>query len=107
MPPPARSCGGATAPGPDKDVLIGPGFRSFYSSDNGTDLGVKTWPTDAWKTGGGTMWGWIAYDPDLNLIYYGTGNPGPWNQEQRRGPFVVARTTSTTTTGSTSRSWST
>ena len=29
------------------------------------------------------MWGWIAYDPDLNLIYYGTGNPGPWNQEQR------------------------
>jgi len=31
------------------------------------------------------MWGWIAYDPDLNLIYYGTGNPGPWNQEQRPG----------------------
>jgi quinoprotein dehydrogenase-associated probable ABC transporter substrate-binding protein len=35
--------------------------------------------------GGGTMWGWIAYDPDLNLIYYGTANPGPWNQEQRPG----------------------
>ena len=33
------------------------------------------------------MWGWIAYDPDLNLIYYGTGNPGPWNQEQR--PRIV------------------
>jgi PQQ-dependent dehydrogenase (methanol/ethanol family) len=29
--------------------------------------------------------GWIAYDPDLNLIYYGTGNPGPWNHEQRPG----------------------
>ena len=55
----------------------------FYPSDKGADLGVKTWPADAWKTGGGTMWGWIAYDPDLNLIYYGTGNPGPWNQEQR------------------------
>jgi lanthanide-dependent methanol dehydrogenase len=75
----------AYATGPDKDVLIGPGFRSFYPSDNGTDLGIKTWPTDAWKTGGGTMWGWIAYDPDLNLIYSGTGNPGPWNQEQRPG----------------------
>jgi PQQ-dependent dehydrogenase (methanol/ethanol family) len=75
----------AYATGPDKDVLIGPGFRSFYPSDNGTDLGVKTWPTDAWKTGGGTMWGWIAYDPDLNLIFFGTGNPGPWNQEQRPG----------------------
>jgi PQQ-dependent dehydrogenase (methanol/ethanol family) len=75
----------AYATGPDKDVLIGPGFHSFYPSDNGTDLGVKTWPTGAWKTGGGTMWGWIAYDPDLDLIYYGTANPGPWNQEQRPG----------------------
>jgi PQQ-dependent dehydrogenase (methanol/ethanol family) len=75
----------AYATGPDKDVLIGPGFHSFYPSDNGKDLGVKTWPADAWQTGGGTMWGWIAYDPDLNLIYSGTGNPGPWNQEQRPG----------------------
>ena len=31
------------------------------------------------------MWGWISYDPDLNLIYYGTGNPGPWNPDQRPG----------------------
>ena len=46
---------------------------------------MSTWPPEAWKIGGGTMWGWIAYDPDLNLIYYGTGNPGPWNQEQRPG----------------------
>jgi lanthanide-dependent methanol dehydrogenase len=75
----------AYATGPDKDVLIGSEFHSFYPSDRGTDLGVSTWPKDAWKTGGGTMWGWIAYDPDLNLIYYGTGNPGPWNQEQRPG----------------------
>jgi PQQ-dependent dehydrogenase (methanol/ethanol family) len=75
----------AYATGPDKDVLIGPDFHSFYPSDNGTDLGVKTWPADAWKTGGGTMWGWIAYDPELNLIYSGTANPGPWNQEQRPG----------------------
>jgi lanthanide-dependent methanol dehydrogenase len=75
----------AYATGPDKDVLIGSGFHSFYPSDNGTDLGVSTWPGDAWKTGGGTMWGWIAYDPDLNLIYSGTANPGPWNQEQRPG----------------------
>jgi PQQ-dependent dehydrogenase (methanol/ethanol family) len=75
----------AYATGPDKDVLIGSDFHSFYPSDNGTDLGVKTWPADAWKTGGGTMWGWIAYDPELDLIYSGTANPGPWNQEQRPG----------------------
>jgi PQQ-dependent dehydrogenase (methanol/ethanol family) len=71
--------------GPDKDVLIGPGFKPYYAMDQGKDLGVKTWPPDAWKIGGGTMWGWISYDPELNLIYYGTGNPGPWNSEQRPG----------------------
>ena len=71
--------------GPDKDVLIGPEFHPFYDSDKGEDLGVKTWPPDAWRIGGGTMWGWIAYDPDLNLIFHGTANPGPWNQEQRPG----------------------
>src|ERR1700739_1116758 len=59
----------AYATGPDEDVLIGPGFRSFYPSDNGTGLGVKTWPTDAWKTGGGTMWGWIASDPHRNWYF--------------------------------------
>src|SRR6201995_28281 len=56
----------AYATGSDKDVLIGPGFRSFYASDNGPGPGGKTWATHASKTGGGTMWGWIAYDPDLN-----------------------------------------
>jgi PQQ-dependent dehydrogenase (methanol/ethanol family) len=75
----------AFATGPDKDVLIGSDFHPFYASDQGKDLGVTTWPPDAWRTGGGTMWGWIAYDPDLNLIYHGTANPGPWNQEQRPG----------------------
>ncbi|MFI4965214.1 MAG: methanol/ethanol family PQQ-dependent dehydrogenase [Caulobacterales bacterium] len=71
--------------GPDKDVLIGPDFHPYYASDRGKDLGVTTWPPEAWKIGGGSMWGWIAYDPDLNLIYYGTGNPGPWNAQQRPG----------------------
>ena len=75
----------AYATGPDKDVLIGPDFHPFYPSEQGKDLGVSTWPPEAWEIGGGTMWGWIAYDPDLNLIYYGTANPGPWNQEQRPG----------------------
>jgi len=71
--------------GPDKDVLIGPDFKPFYASDKGTDLGVKSWPPDAWKIGGSTVWGWISYDPELDLIYYGTGNPGPWNPAQRPG----------------------
>nr|WP_245473081.1 methanol/ethanol family PQQ-dependent dehydrogenase [Mesorhizobium sp. M7A.F.Ca.CA.002.05.1.1] len=71
--------------GPDKDVLIGPDFKPHYDMDKGTDLGVTTWPPEAWKIGGGNMWGWISYDPDLNLIFHGTGNPGPWNPDLRPG----------------------
>lgn len=71
--------------GPDRDVLIGPNFKPFYEMDRGTDLGEKSWPSEAWKVGGGGVWGWISYDPQLNLIYYGTANPGPWNPDQRPG----------------------
>ena len=71
--------------GPDKDVLIGADFKPYYDWMKGKDLGVKTWPPDAWKIGGGTFWGWISYDPELDLIYYGTANAGPWNPNQRPG----------------------
>jgi lanthanide-dependent methanol dehydrogenase len=71
--------------GPDKDVLIGPRFKPFYAADRKPDLGVKTWPGETWKIGGAGMWGWISYDPELNLIYYGSANPGPWNPDQRPG----------------------
>ncbi|HEU5276520.1 MAG TPA: PQQ-dependent dehydrogenase, methanol/ethanol family [Xanthobacteraceae bacterium] len=75
----------AYATGPDNEVLIGDNFKPQFDWMKGKDLGVKTWPPDAWKIGGGTMWGWIQYDPELNSIYYGTGNPGPWNHTQRPG----------------------
>ena len=55
--------------GPDKDVLIGPRFKPFYPMDHGKDLGVKTWPPEIWKLGGGNMWGWISYDPATQTIY--------------------------------------
>lgn len=71
--------------GPDADVKIGPGFEPFYEMDRGKDLGVKTWPPGAWEIGGGNVWGWISYDPESNLIFHGTGNPGPWNHELRPG----------------------
>jgi len=75
----------AYSTGPDKDVLIGDRFKPYYAGDKGADLGVKTWPPDAWRIGGGTVWGLLAYDPSANLIYYGTANPGPWNPEVRPG----------------------
>jgi PQQ-dependent dehydrogenase (methanol/ethanol family) len=65
--------------------LIGPAFKPYYAQDRGKDLGTRTWPPEAWKIGGGTVWGWISYDAELDLVYYGTGNPGPWNPEQRPG----------------------
>jgi lanthanide-dependent methanol dehydrogenase len=75
----------AYSTGPDADCLIGPNFKPFYAQDQGKDLGVSSWPPEAWKQGGGTVWGWISYDPEQNLIFYGTGNPGPWNPAQRPG----------------------
>ena len=71
--------------GPDKDALIGSDFKAFYPKDQGKDLGVSSWTPDQWHMGGGTIWGWISYDPELNLIYYGTGNPGVWNDDMRPG----------------------
>jgi lanthanide-dependent methanol dehydrogenase len=75
----------AYSTGPDRDVLIGPGYKPHYAQERGSDLGVTTWPPEAWKIGGGTVWGFVSYDAELDLIYYGTGNPGPWNPKQRPG----------------------
>ncbi|HZE09696.1 MAG TPA: PQQ-binding-like beta-propeller repeat protein, partial [Gemmatimonadaceae bacterium] len=75
----------AYSTGPDSMVKIGPNYHPFYSWLKGDNVGAKSWPGDAWKHGAGAVWGWISYDPDLNLIYYGTSNPGPWNQAQRQG----------------------
>jgi PQQ-dependent dehydrogenase (methanol/ethanol family) len=71
--------------GPDSDMKVGPRFKPFYLQDRGPNLGVSSWPGEAWKTGGGAVWGWLSYDPELNLLYHGTSNPGPWNQDQRPG----------------------
>ncbi len=75
----------AWSTGPDRDVLIGPRFKPFYEADRDIDLGVKSWPGDSWKHGGGTAWGFVSYDADLDLIYYGTANPGPWSAQARPG----------------------
>jgi PQQ-dependent dehydrogenase (methanol/ethanol family) len=71
--------------GPDPDVGIGADFHPFYEKDRGKDLGASSWPPDQWKLGGSTVWGWVSYDPELDLLYYGTGNPGVWNPDMRPG----------------------
>lgn len=44
----------------------------------GNEKNADTWKGDTGKTGGGTAWNVGSYDPKLNLVYYGTSNPGPW-----------------------------
>ncbi len=71
--------------GPDSDTLIDPEQTTNLGKPVGPDSGTTTWEGDQWKIGGGTTWGWYSYDPELNLMYYGSGNPSTWNPAQRPG----------------------
>jgi methanol dehydrogenase (cytochrome c) subunit 1 len=73
------------ATGPDEDIKLANDFNSANPQYGQFGLGQKTWEGDAWKIGGGTNWGWYAFDPELNMIYYGSGNPAPWNETMRPG----------------------
>jgi PQQ-dependent dehydrogenase (methanol/ethanol family) len=70
--------------GPDSDILFDDKTTEL-GKPVGKDSSLKTWQGDQWKIGGGTTWGWYSYDPELNLIYYGSGNPSTWNPKQRPG----------------------
>jgi PQQ-dependent dehydrogenase (methanol/ethanol family) len=71
--------------GPDDMTLMDPEKTTHLGKPVGKDSGTATWEGDQWKIGGGTTWGWYSVDPELNLIYYGTGNPSTWNPVQRPG----------------------
>jgi alcohol dehydrogenase (cytochrome c) len=58
----------------------------FYTIPGEGEKGNDTWQGDSWKTGGGATWVPGTYDPELNLVYWGIGNPGPdWNGDNRKG----------------------
>jgi lanthanide-dependent methanol dehydrogenase len=71
--------------GPDDQLLVDPEKTTELGKPIGKDSSLKSWQGNQWKTGGGCTWGWISYDPQLNLIYYGSGNPSTWNAKQRPG----------------------
>jgi PQQ-dependent dehydrogenase (methanol/ethanol family) len=75
--------------GPDNEMLMDPDKTMTWTDGAlkpvGKDSSLKTWQGDQWKIGGGTTWGWYSYDKDLNLLFYGTGNPSTWNPAQRPG----------------------
>jgi len=74
----------AYSEGPDDQLLFDANTTSM-GQPVGKDSSLKTWQGDQWKIGGGATWGWISYDPELNLVYYGSGNPSTWNPTQRPG----------------------
>jgi alcohol dehydrogenase (cytochrome c) len=73
------------------------GFIDGWDSNTGEHLwrtytvpapgepGGETWPGDTWKQGGGSTWITGSFDPELHTVYWGTGNPGPWNSALRPG----------------------
>jgi lanthanide-dependent methanol dehydrogenase len=75
----------AFSEGPDDQMLFDPDKTTEHGKPVGKDSSVKTWQGDQWKIGGGCTWGWLSYDPSLNLVYYGSGNPSTWNPKQRPG----------------------
>jgi lanthanide-dependent methanol dehydrogenase len=75
----------AYSEGPDDAILVDPEKTTDLGKPVGKDSSLKTWEGDQWKIGGGCTWGWMAYDPQLNLVYYGSGNPSTWNPSQRPG----------------------
>ena len=68
------------------DAKTGKEVWRFYTIPGPGEPGHETWRGDDWKTGGGSIWLTPSYDPELNLTYWGVGNPGPdWNPDQRPG----------------------
>jgi lanthanide-dependent methanol dehydrogenase len=75
----------AYSTGPDNEMLIDPEKTTEHGKPVGKDSSLKSWQGEQWKLGGGTTWGWYSYDPEANLVYYGSGNPSTWNPKQRPG----------------------
>jgi PQQ-dependent dehydrogenase (methanol/ethanol family) len=74
----------AYSEGPDDQILFDANTTAL-GKPVGKNSSLKTWQGDQWKIGGGGTWGWLSYDPELNLVYYGSGNPSTWNPVQRPG----------------------
>jgi alcohol dehydrogenase (cytochrome c) len=68
------------------DAQTGEQAWRFHTIPGPGEPGNETWAGDSWKHGGAATWVTGTYDPDLNLVYWGTGNPGPdLNRDLREG----------------------
>ena len=81
-----------------KMVWMRPTVEGHMGTLNGKDNGISgktnaTWPGDLWKTGGAATWNGATYDPEVDLIFVGTGNPAPWNAHMRPGDNLFSTST--------------
>ena len=68
------------------DAMTGKQAWRFWTIPGPGEAGHETWSGESWKTGGGATWVTGSYDPELKLVYWGVGNPGPdWNGDVRSG----------------------
>lgn len=72
------------------DLETGERLWRTYTIPEAGEKYSETWPGDTAKTGGAPAWLTGSYDPELDLVYWGTGNPGPWNAEFRKGDNLYA-----------------
>lgn len=81
-----------------KMIWMRPTVEGHMGYLDGKENGISgttnaTWPGDLWKTGGAATWAGGHYDPDTNLIFWGTGNPAPWNAHTRPGDNLYSTST--------------
>ena len=81
-----------------KMVWVRPTVEGHMGTLNGKDNGISgktnaTWPGDLWKTGGAATWNGGTYDPEVDLIFFGSGNPAPWNAHMRPGDNLFSTST--------------
>jgi alcohol dehydrogenase (cytochrome c) len=67
------------------DAETGKSLWRTYTIPAPGEPGSETWPGDTGTHGGGSTWITGSYDPDLDLVFWGTGNPAPWNPLNRKG----------------------
>ena len=73
------------------DAKTGERAWRFYTIPGPGEPGNETWAGDSWRTGGAPTWVTGSYDPEFNLVYWGTGNPAPdWNGDMRLGDNLYA-----------------
>ena len=74
------------------DAETGKRLWRHYTVPNPGEKGSDTWPDNAAKARGGSTWTTGSYDPDLDLVYWGVGNPSPWNPLDRKGDNLFTNT---------------